>query len=121
MKDSGAAGGPSFSFRKKGLLAPPVLFLLLALASPVAAAPSDPAYVNVGPGANQAYWNSATSFTANWGRSDFGGSTTGNFYSYVLNQTPIAPDPAGGTSGQQGPSANPPAFITISPFPTLVD
>jgi hypothetical protein len=114
MKDAHGPGSPLFSFRKKSLLAPPVLFLLLALASPLAAqTPSDPAYVHDGPGADVTWWNSSTTAAANWGRSNFGGLTTGLFHSYVLNQTLAGPDPAGGTSGQQPASSNPPTSISI--------
>ncbi len=96
----------------------PLLTFLVVIAAPAVAQVSNPSFVRIGPGANQAYWTDPAQFQANWGASSFGASVS-NFYSYVIDQS--ATDPAFNvvTSGQTPASLSPPTSVTI-PGPGFV-
>jgi hypothetical protein len=93
-----------------------VLLFLLALAAPLVAAPTSPSFVNVGPGAHQAYWTDLAGIKANWGASNFGASPGGNFYSYGINQNPASS--SGLISAAQTPAAAAP--LTSAPPASLI-
>jgi hypothetical protein len=100
----------------------PLFVLLICVASPLSAAQaSDPSFVSDGSGADVSWWNSSSSYQANWGASNFAGSLSGNFYSYELNQSSTDIAASVVTSGQQLASANPPTSITLNLAPTLVE
>jgi hypothetical protein len=119
MKDGGAfpGGRRTASIRNvlKFLFVPAFLFML---AAPVFGQVSAPPFVNVGPGANLAYWTNQTLIQANWGASNFGASSS-NFYSYYVVQSPT--DPSGAVlAGQTPTSASPPTSVSLSMLPTTL-
>src|SRR5208283_938073 len=68
------------------------LVFLLVISAPLMAQ-TPPPYVNVGPGANQAYWTNANTFQGNWG------AAPGAFsYSYGINQSATNPVVGGPTT-----------------------
>ncbi len=58
-------------------LLPFLAFLVVVAAPAMAQTPTVPSFINIGPGANQAYWTNPTQFQANWGASNFYGLTFG--------------------------------------------